>query len=56
MEKRKKSHTNEVTSDKLFSFYEDCLKKIISQDLTAIYGNKARLVNQSDPWLFQIDK
>jgi len=56
MAKRKKSYTNEVTSDKLFSYYEDYLRKIISQDLTAIYGNKARLVNQNDPWLFQIDK
>ncbi len=56
MAKRKKSYINEVTSDKLFSFYEDCLKKIISQDIIAIYGNKARLVNQNDSWLFQIDK
>ncbi|MFH1380708.1 MAG: hypothetical protein ABIH57_00860 [Candidatus Omnitrophota bacterium] len=56
MEKRKKGHAKEFTSDSLFSFYEDCLKKIISQDLNAIYGNKAHLVNQNDPWIFQIDK
>ena len=39
----------------LISFFDDYLKKIIAQDMSCIYGEEVRLLDDN-PLVFQVDK
>lgn len=44
-----------ANGEDLFSLMQDYLKKTISEDLNRIYEKEASIVNEDEPWLFEME-
>ena len=53
----KRMKMKDLSSDDLFSFFNDYVKKVIMEDIEEIYEKDVRaLDSEEEPWVFQLDR